>query len=279
VVETEVRLFPRQGVGVLGMAPLTSMFLAGKAGPPRDDFRPEVHDSDGLAMLTGKGERIWRPLANPRALAVSAFADNNPRGFGLLQRERRFERYQDAPAGYQARPGLWVEPEGDWGEGEIRLVEIPTPSEFHDNIVAFWVPKGAIARDKPLQWRYRLSALKDEAALSAGVARVVALRHGPIEGGKSEGGKGEGSKGRRIVIEFEGGDLPSLGAGQVVESNVAVAGAKALRSVVEQVPDSTNRRLFIDIEPDGGRRPIDIRASLTLQGAAISETLSHVLRP
>jgi periplasmic glucans biosynthesis protein len=269
VVETDVRLFPRQGVGVLGMAPLTSMFLAGKAGPSRDDFRPEVHDSDGLAMLTGKGERIWRPLANPGALAVSTFTDNNPRGFGLLQRERRFERYQDAPAGYQARPGLWVEPDGDWGEGEVRLVEIPTPSEFHDNIVAFWVSKWPVAKDKPLQWRYRVSALKDEAALSAGAARVVALRQGSIDG----------AKGRRIVIEFEGGDLTSLGAEQVVESNVAVSSGKMLRTVVERTPDSTNRRLLIDIEPEGGRRPIDIRASLTLQGIVISETLSHVLRP
>ena len=268
VVETEARLFPRHAVSLLGLAPLTSMFLSGKAGPARDDFRPEVHDSDGLAMVTGQGEHIWRPLANPGALAVSAYSDNNPRAFGLLQRERRFDRYQDAQAGYHARPSLWVEPDGDWGEGEIRLVEIPTPTEYHDNIVAFWVPKWPAVRNKPLHWRYRLSARTDEGALSGSAARVVATRQGPLEV----------AKGRRIVVEFEGGDLASLGTEQVVESNVTVTGGKVRRTFVERVPGSTNRRLFIDIEPEP-RRPVDIRASLTLHGIVITETLSHVLRP
>lgn len=268
-VDSEARLFLRKEGGVLGLAPLTSMFLAGKAGPPRDDFRPEVHDSDGLQMVTGSGERIWRPLANPGALAVSSFADNNPRGFGLMQRERRFDRYQDAPAGYHARPSLWVEPEGDWGEGEVRLVEIPTPSEFHDNIVAFWVSKWPAARDKPVQLRYRLSALKAEPAPSHGAARVVAVRHGPVDGSRSA---------RRVVVEFEGGELASLGDGQVVESDVTLADGKLLRTLVDKVPEGKNRRLFIDVEP-AGKRPVDIRANLTLRGVVISETLSHAVRP
>ena len=286
VVETEVRLFLRRTVGLLGLAPLTSMFLSGKAGPARDDFRPEIHDSDGLQLLTGQGERIWRPLANPGALAVSTFADNNPRGFGLMQRERRFERFQDTAALYHQRPSLWVEPEGDWGEGAVRLVEIPTPSEYHDNVVAFWVPKWQATpqaanrnapeatKDKPLQFRYRLSALRDEDTLTGLAARIVSLRQGAIPD----------SKARRLVVEFAGGELETLDqrsgpdAGPLVESNVQANGGKVVRAAVDRVPGSSNRRLFIDVETEG-RRPVDIRASLTIQGMAISETLSHVLRP
>ncbi len=278
VVHTEVRMFPRQQVALLGMAPLTSMFLAGKAGPARDDFRPEVHDSDGLQLLTGSGERIWRPLSNPGTLAVSSFVDNNPRAFGLMQRERRFDQYQDEPAGYHGRPSLWVEPDGDWGEGEVRLVEIPTPSEFHDNIVAFWVPKWQVApaaeKDKPLIWRYRVSALRDEETLVGLSARVVALRLGAIDN----------TKARRIVVEFKGGELNSLDeregvdAKPLVESDVSAEGGKIRRVHVDRVPGTSNRRLFIDVETEG-KRPVDIRARLTIQGVAISETLSYVLRP
>jgi glucans biosynthesis protein len=277
IVDVEARLFPRHAITVLGVAPLTSMFLGGKAGPPRDDFRPEVHDSDGLAMLTSGGERIWRPLSNPSALAISSFFDKNPRGFGLLQRERRFDQYQDTSANYHARPSLWVEPQGDWGEGEVRLIEIPTPSEVHDNIVAFWKPGGAVTKDKPLHFRYRLWALKDEMPLPGETARIVAVRHAPLELQREEGQQ-QAQKGRRVVVEFEGGELPTLGADQPVESDVEVSGGRVLRTFVDRTPDGTNRRLFIDIEPEG-RRPADIKAAITLRGLRLSETLNYVLRP
>jgi periplasmic glucans biosynthesis protein len=146
VLETKSVLYMRNDVQVLGLAPLTSMFFSGKAQPTRDDYRPEIHDSDGFYIATGKGERLWRPLENPDALAVSAFQDSNPRGFGLRQRERDFDRYQDTGASLQARPSLWVEPVGDWGDGEVRLLELPTQSETNDNIAAFWVSNGRRAR-------------------------------------------------------------------------------------------------------------------------------------
>ena len=267
-VDVDARLFPRHGVSMLGIAPLTSMFLSGKSGPWRDDFRPEVHDSDGLAMLTGKGERIWRPLSNPGSLQVSSFLDDNPRGFGLQQRERHFDRYQDGVAQYQTRPSLWVEPKGDWGEGEVRLVEIPTPSEHHDNIVAFWVSRWPVEKDKPLEYRYRLSALSDEPAL-APEARVVATRQAPIDGN---------NKARRLVVEFEGDTLTKLPPQRLVESNVEVNGGKLLRAEIDRTPGSTNRRLFIDVEPEG-RRTADIRAFLTADGKRLSETFTTQLRP
>ena len=112
-------LFLRHDVSLLALAPLTSMYFAGKTSPPRDDYRPEIHDADGLFMLTGHGERIWRPLDNPSALAVSSYSDTNPRGFGLMQRERSFAQYQDSDARMETRPSLWVEPIGDWGDGEV----------------------------------------------------------------------------------------------------------------------------------------------------------------
>ena len=268
-VDVDARLFLRHGVSVLGVAPLTSMFLSGKSGPWRDDFRPEVHDSDGLAVLTGSGEQIWRPLANPPALQASSFADNNPRGFGLLQRERRFDRYQDGVAQYQARPGLWVEPKGDWGEGEVRLVEIPTPSEYHDNIVAFWVSRWPVAKGQALEYRYRLSALADEAALSR-AARVVATRQASIEGN---------AKARRLVVEFEGDVLSTIEAERLVESNVTISAGRLLRAEVDQLPGSTNRRLFLDVELEG-RRAADVRAYLTVgDGERLSETFNILLRP
>jgi len=267
-VDVDARLFLRHGVSMLGIAPLTSMFLSGKSGPWRDDFRPEVHDSDGLAVLTGGGEPIWRPLGNPGTLQVSTFVDNNPRGFGLLQRERRFERYQDGVAQYQSRPSLWIEPKGDWGEGEVRLVEIPTPSEYHDNIVAFWVSRWPVSKGHALEYRYRISALADDAALSP-LARVIATRQGPIEGN---------SKARRLVVEFEGDALSTLDAERLVESNVTVSSGRFLRADIDRPPGSTNRRLFLDVELDG-RRPADIRAHLTVGGERLSETFTIVLRP
>jgi glucans biosynthesis protein len=267
-VDVDARLFVRHGVSMLGIAPLTSMFLSGKSGPWRDDFRPEVHDSDGLALLTGKGERIWRPLGNPGALQVSSFVDNNPRGFGLAQRERRFDRYQDGVAKYETRPSLWVEPKGDWGEGEVRLVEIPTPSEYHDNIVAFWVSRWPAEKGAALEYRYRLSALSDEAALAA-EARVVATRQAPVDGN---------GKARRLVVEFEGDTLARMPEQRLVESNVEVGGGKLLRAEIDRTPGSTNRRLFIDVEPDN-RRAAEIRAFLTVDGKRLSETVSIKLGP
>lgn len=268
VVETRAILFIRHDVSVLGIAPLTSMFFAGKASPPRDDYRPEIHDADGLFMLTGKGERIWRPLANPSGLAVSSFGDTNPRGFGLLQRERAFAQYQDSGARLEARPSLWVEPQGDWGDGEVRLVEIPTQSETNDNIAAFWVSRWPVKQGSRLEYSYRLSALADEAALSP-LARTVATRAGAIP---------NNDKARRVVVEFAGGDLSTLQPEQPVEATVSLTGGKLLRSYVEALPSQGSWRLFIDFEPEG-KKPVDMRAILALRGVPLTETFTTVHRP
>ncbi|MDR2673485.1 MAG: glucan biosynthesis protein [Opitutaceae bacterium] len=169
VARVRAVLFLRAGaeknVRVLGIAPLTSMFWFGENSPARHgDLRPEVHDSDGLALHTGAGEWLWRPLDNPRAVRTAAFSDRNPRGFGLAQRDRAFASYEDIEAAYHLRPSAWVEPVGDWGRGEVRLVEIPTPDETNDNIVAFWTPAQLPPAGHPLAFEYRLHWHLDAAA-------------------------------------------------------------------------------------------------------------------
>ena len=142
LMDVEARLFPRADIARMGIAPLTSMFWYAKHNRRMAaDWRPEIHDSDGLAVWAGSGERIWRPLNDPVGVQTSTFYDVHPKGFGLLQRERRFAAYEDDGAFYDKRPSVWVEPVGDWGEGAVQLVEIPTDDEIHDNIVAYWVPK------------------------------------------------------------------------------------------------------------------------------------------
>lgn len=145
-VDTEVKvqswLFAREDVDKLGIAPFTSMFLYGENTQKRhDDYRPEVHDSDGVLMVTHAGEEIWRPLTNPSRLQVTSLSDSHPKGFGMLQRDGEWDNYLDAEANYHLRPGLWVTPEAGFEKGRLEVVEIPTNSEIHDNIVAFWTPE------------------------------------------------------------------------------------------------------------------------------------------
>ncbi|MGE5161399.1 MAG: glucan biosynthesis protein G, partial [Betaproteobacteria bacterium] len=144
VAEVQSRLYFREAVGKVGIAPVTSMFMYGENQPgSADGFRPEVHDSDGLSIASANGEWIWRPLVNPKRLLTTSFALPGVRGFGLMQRDRAFASYEDLEARYDLRPSLWVEPTSGWGRGRVELVQIPTPDEKNDNIVAYWVPDEA----------------------------------------------------------------------------------------------------------------------------------------
>ena len=153
-----------------------------------------MHDSDGLLMVNGRGERLWRPISNPTTLQISAFVDAGPRGFGLMQRNRVFDNYEDLEASYEARPSLWVEPVGDWGQGAVTLVEIPTNSEVHDNIVAYWQPKDVIAAGTEYAFAYRLSWGGDPAYAPGGMV-VAGTRIGRAQ---SDGD----NPNRRFVIDF-----------------------------------------------------------------------------
>ncbi len=203
VMDIEARLFLRRDVSRLGIAPLTSMFWYAEYGKGRTlDWRPEIHDSDGLAMWTGAGERIWRPLNNPPVTTTSTFADENPRGFGLLQRDRDFARYLDGVR-YDRRPSLWVEPLDGWGRGTVQCVEIPTDDEIHDNIGVFWTPAEPARAGQSHTLRYRLHWLAEEPYPADNVARTVATRMG--RGG--EPGKPRPAGVYKFAIEFAGGPL------------------------------------------------------------------------
>jgi len=177
-LDVQVVLFPRRSIETVGVSPLTSMYYFGPENRSDvDDFRDAVHDSDGLRIVNGSGERLWRPLRNPARLETSAFRDENPRSFGLIQRARTFEHYSDAEVHYELRPSAWVEPVGDWGAGSVMLAEIPSADEFTDNIVAFWRPATPFAAGSEVRYGYRVSfgqAEPDDAPL----ARIVGTRSG-----------------------------------------------------------------------------------------------------
>lgn len=180
VIDVEANIFPRKDLDKVGIAPLSSMFfyaVGDGTGHPRD-YRPEVHDSDGLLIENGRGERLWRPLRNPTALRASSFIETDLKGFGLMQRERSFSLYQDLEANYHRRPSAWIEPLSDWGAGSVELFEIPTDSEYHDNIVAQWRPAKPLRAGSSNRFAYRIS-WPDRSPLATQGAVVNWTRSGP----------------------------------------------------------------------------------------------------
>jgi glucans biosynthesis protein len=176
--EVELTLFPRVEMRSVGIAPLTSMFLFDETNRGHlDDYRPEVHDSDGLQITTKSGEQLFRPLANPLKLQVSAFTREMPQGFGLVQRSRAQSDFQDFDAQYERRPSAWITPKGDWGTGAVELVEIPSGRETNDNIVAFWRPAQPLTAGHPVQFAYTVT-WSDEPPLPKGLGKIVATRSG-----------------------------------------------------------------------------------------------------
>ncbi len=272
VMTVAATLFPRRRIDKLGIAPLTSMFLFGTNDRRGfDDFRPQVHDSDGLSLWTGTGEWLWRPLVNPAELQRSLFQDRDPRGFGLMQRERDFNAYQDLEARYERRPSLWVEPIGSWGAGAVELVELPTPFEYHDNIVAAWTPATPAEPGAALRLDYRLHWCTEPPVPFEG-ARVVSTRLG------SGGISGTGPTGtRKFVIDFEGGRLAGLPAAAAVETRVTVARGEALHPVAQKNEVTGGWRAFFDVRPaeTAGGTPLELRCHLALAGEPLSEIWTY----
>lgn len=270
VLHVRATLYCRRNPAVLGVAPLTSMFWHGENSTVPRDFRPEVHDSDGLLLQTGAGEWIWRPLVNPPHLRVAAFADENPRAFGLLQRDRNFENYQDLEASYHTRPAAWVEPVGNWGRGAVRLVEIPTTTEFDDNIVACWVPEKLPPPGEPIELEYRLHWSLDALAPPAGFVRST--RHG--KSAAYEPGL------ERFVVDFDGPRLQALTAEAKLEPVVTVgAGAALHHATVQKNPYNGTWRLAFTVKPDGGGRPVELRCFVRRGDDTLSETWSYLWQP
>ena len=267
VQETSVQLYFRSAVERLGLAPLTSMYWYGESDRPAlSDWRPQIHDSDGLAIWTGAGERIWRPLANPARVSSNAFQDKGPRGFGLMQRDRRFADYQDDGVFYERRPSVWVEPVGDWGAGSVQLVEIPTTRETDDNIVAFWTPAQPVRAGGSLAYGYRLYWTDQEPA-PVGVARVIATRSG--QGGRPGWPSPPGR--RRFAVDFAGGALEALTARGAAEPVVSSSRGQPQEVAAYPVVGQHAWRLIFDIDVDPAAPP-DLRAYLRRGGEALTET-------
>jgi glucans biosynthesis protein len=270
LVQTKVTLFFRDHPAVVGLAPLTSMFLHGEnTGWARNDFRPEVHDSDGLLMHTGTGEWIWRPLSNPAAVRSSSFVDKTPRGFGLLQRDRAFAHYDDLEANYHNRPSVWVEPVGDWGRGDVRLIELHSPDETNDNIVAFWVPERLPARGEPLTLEYRLHWFGEGKEFPPG-GYVVSTRSGAVL---------DHPERRRFVVDFAGFEAsqsePDLEAVVSVGKGAKLIGVGA----VSPVPATGVWRAVFELAADGSGRPVELRCFLRRGKKTLTETWSHLWTP
>lgn len=273
-VEIEAELFAREDIAKLGVAPLTSMFTYGEASRERpDDFRPQVHDSDGLLMHTGSDEWVWRPLSNPAQVRTSAFIDEAPHGFGLMQRERDFNHYLDTEAHYHRRPSQWVEPLSDWGPGHVELVEIPTPDETHDNIVAYWVADDTLDTGESRRLHYRTFTLNSQPEEHA-LGRAIRTRHGSAAGpGQTDS---SASEQRQFIVDFQGGALADITADQPVELDISTQQGEALLPQATALPNGGWRASFR--LPDSGQ-PSDVRLRLTLNGKPVSETWNYVWYP
>jgi glucans biosynthesis protein len=260
-IDTEMALYPRTDLTQVGLAPMTSMFLFDANNRTGfDDYRAAVHDSNGLALLTGKGERIWRTLNNPRTLQVSAFQDASPRGFGMAQRERNLLDYQDLDAAYEKRPSLWVEPIGDWGQGAVILVEIPSDREVNDNMVAFWRPKDKLAAKGEYLLAYRLHWCWEPAADEA-LAQVTQARCGLAFDQKK----------RQFVVDFAGGALKGWPPDTKPDLDLGSDKGKLEDTTLQPIPGQAAWRLAFQLGT-AGESEIELHARLLDGGKSISET-------
>ncbi len=278
-LSVRLQLFAREGaapINTLGIAPLTSMFLSGENQPMASDFRPEVHDSDGLMLATGEGEWLWRPLQRPKAPAVSSFTTTNPRGFGLMQRDRRFASYEDVEARYERRPSAWITPRGDWGTGRVELVQLPTPDETHDNIVAYWVPAKALAPGQPIELAYDIAWQGDEQQRPPS-SWVTQSRRGY---GYTQLSAAEQAAQPKYILDFAGPALDALPAGAEVRAVVSAnANGRVLEAIAYPNPATRSWRVSLRVARNDPAQPVELRAFLQHQQHTVSETWTHLLLP
>ncbi len=265
--DVQASLFFRRDIARLGIAPASSMFWYDQTGP-RADWRPEIHDSDGLAIWSGTGERVWRPLDNPRAARLSAFRADSPRAFGLIQRDQTFANYQDDGAFYDRRPGLWVEPKGSWGPGAVMLYEMPTAGETLDNIAAFWVPDAPARKGGRRELAYTLTWTSADPSADA-ASRCVDLYEGPagIPGAAPESGA------RKFVFDFSGPALSGLARDSGVTAGTDLPAEAVIRSAAYPVVGEDGHwRVMLDVRTAKLPRP-EFRVYLKRGADALSETV------
>lgn len=272
VMRVRAAIYCRRNPKVIGLAPLTSMFAHSEVtGWSRDDFRPEVHDSDGLLLETGAGEWLWRPLDNPKAMRMVSFSDQAPRGFGLMQRDREFEHYDDLEAYYHQRPSAWVEPVGNWGPGSVRLMELPTSGEFGDNIVAFWTPAQLPPAGEPVEFEYNLHWLSDPGARPP-AGYVTSTRIAAVAGRPEL---------RRFVIEFAGAYLNAQPEDPGIEAVLTLGdGARQTgRTVVQKNRFTGGWRVVFELKADSANAAVNLRCFLRKGQHVLTETWSYLWNP
>lgn len=272
-LDVKARLYLREPVGRLGLAPLTSMFYFGENQlRAQHDYRPEVHDSDGLLIHVAGGEWIWRPLANPKRLMVNRFSASNVRGFGLMQRDRDFHRYEDLEARYELRPSAWVEPQGKWGAGHVELVQIPSPDETNDNIVAYWIPDSQPKPKESYDFAYRVHWQLATETRPPG-ARVTQTRRGRGYVTKPDDSIG-------FMIDFEGENLKKLAPSARIEGVVTGGdNGKILEHQAYHNEVTGGVRLALRVRAIDAKKPVELRAFLRSGSDTLSETWTYALPP
>lgn len=268
VMDIECELYPRRELTFFGIAPFSSMYFLGPADHTRwDDFRPRVHDSDGLLMHTGAGDWIWRPIITGGPILYSAFADESPRGFGLMQREKSYEAYQDINANYDKRPSAWVEPLSDWGKGTVDLIELPTDNEYADNIVAFWRPAQPMRPGAGHTFSYRLSWVED-----VPVERNIAtIRNTRV-------GKGQAPNSRYLIFDLAGGELYAEAVTEYWDFEVTASTGLIWAYTVGPNPYLDGKRITIEFRPDGDKQS-DISFRISQAGKALAERFVYRWAP
>ena len=274
-MQVEAHIFARKAIKKLGIAPLTSMYLYGENSQRHpDDFRPEVHDSDGLLMHASNGEWIWRPLTNPQQLQVTSLLDSNPQGFGLLQRDLAFGSYLDSEANYHKRPGLWVKPLENWGKGRVELVEIPTDTETNDNIVAYWVNQQSMAAGEQRVYRYELSTIAGNLA-DAGAGHVVRTRQGsPVLPGVKRPANNKLIE-RRFAVDFDSKGISEVALKHELEADIQLSNGHLSELKVMPVNDGQQYRVTFVLVVEN-QQAVDMRLFIKANQQRVSEVWNYV---
>lgn len=258
-------LFPRRDIKDPGVAPLTSMFWFGEnTSNTFGDFRPEVHDSDGLQIERGNGEWLWRPLTWSKQLQVAVFEDEHPRGFGLLQRDRDFEHYQDMEARYHLRPSTWVKPQGDWGKGSVQLIQLPAKNEYEDNVVAFWQPEGGFKKGVRYDLSYSLTWFGESASLPP-LGRCLFTRIDYQDTPYY----------RMFVLDFAGAELSKLPGEAKLTADTWIGGGTIKDLVVQKNNYGDSWRVSFIASSDQLDKAIELRCGLRLDGRPLTETWTY----
>jgi glucans biosynthesis protein len=263
--EVRMALYPREGAGELLLAPLTGSFLQGELQPRRlSPLQAERHSVDGLAIHTAAGGWVWRPLDNPRGRSAYSFLVDTPRGFGLLQRDRKPGHYEPGTAHAQ-QPDLWLTPAGDWGAGQLRLIESAAQADEPPNVVVGFVPRQRPAAGAEIDLAYTLQ-WSAAGSLPQPGGWVVATRSGAANNGAD----------RRYAVDFAGPALQGLPPGVVPTAVIDVArGGKLRRQQVQANPYAGGWRLLFDFgrETDA---PLQLRAYLQHADQPLTETWDYV---